>query len=287
MLIFNVLGCSGVPDRQPKLAPLGDEPLIIRNLRETLADINASNLQEAWNDAVKFKEDALLAFRLGYLNLRNRALAEELYWACCTTIAKQLSTTEYIPEDLQSLQASLAGMYYANLSVFRSVPDTWAIDQLFPIMPIHRLSECPDQLGSFADLTCDSDGKLCRFIAHSSTKSLLELHRFRDGEPYWIGLFLSGAYQEAMGSLHNLFGNTNAVTIRLDSGGSYQIEHIVCGETNANVIETMEHDPEALLERLHRSSKQAIKSGHLSILDAQRLMDHIKDSLRQTTYLQD
>ena len=285
VLVFSILGCGKVTNQLCKLVPRKDEPLIVRNLRETLAGIDASNLQEAWNDAVKFKEDALSAFRLGYLDLRDRALAEELYWNCCTTIAKQLPVKD-VPEDLQSLQASLAGIYYANFSVFRSVPDTWAINQLFPVMPIHRLSECPDRLGSFADLTCDSDGKLSQFIANGSVKPFLELHRFRDGEPYWIGLFLGGAYQEVMGNLHNLFGSTNAVTIRLKPGGDYQIEHVVRGDTNADVLEAMEHKPQVLLERLRHSSEQAVQSGNLSIMDAQRLIRHIENSLRQTTYLQ-
>ena len=257
----------------------------MRNLRDTLAGINQDNLQEAWNDAIKFKQDALSAFRLGYLNLQQRGCAEQLYWACCTAIAQLLPSDDQIPDDLRELRSSLASIYYANLSIFRSAPDTWAIDQLFPVMPIHRLQERPNQLGSFADLTCDSDGKLARFIASGSAKPLLELHSLRPDEPYWIGLFLGGAYQEVMGNLHNLFGSTNAVTIRLSPGGSYQVEHVVRGHTNADVLEAMEHDPEALLERLRRASEEAIQSGDLSISDARRLMQHLEGSLGQTTYL--
>ena len=284
VLVFNVLGCGGMQSTTPP--PAGeDEPLIVRNLRDTLAGINQDNLQEAWNDAIKFKQDALSAFRLGYLNLQQRGCAEQLYWACCTAIAQLLPNDDQIPDDLRELRSSLASIYYANLSIFRSAPDTWAIDQLFPVMPIHRLQERPDQLGSFADLTCDSDGKLARFIASGSAKPLLELHSLRPDEPYWIGLFLGGAYQEVMGNLHNLFGSTNAVTIRLSPGGSYQVEHVVRGHTNADVLEAMEHDPEALLERLRRASEEAIQSGDLSISDARRLMQHLEGSLGQTTYL--
>ena len=284
VLVFNVLGRGGMQSTTPP--PAGeDEPLIVRNLRDTLAGINQDNLQEAWNDAIKFKQDALSAFRLGYLNLQQRGCAEQLYWACCTAIAQLLPSDDQIPDDLRELRSSLASIYYANLSIFRSAPDTWAIDQLFPVMPIHRLQERPDQLGSFADLTCDSDGKLARFIASGSAKPLLELHSLRPDEPYWIGLFLGGAYQEVMGNLHNLFGSTNAVTIRLSPGGSYQVEHVVRGHTNADVLEAMEHDPEALLERLRRASEEAIQSGDLSISDARRLMQHLEGSLGQTTYL--
>ncbi len=293
VLVFDVLGSGGVPGRVP---PLGEnEPLIVRNLRDTLAGIGrqqepaeerlVDRLQEAWNDALKFKDDALSAFRLGYLSLPERAMAEQLTWACAEAIVERLPARG-VPEDLQALRAALAGTYYANLSIFRSAPDTWAIDQLFPVMPIHRLDEQPSRLGSFADLTCDSDGKLARFIGQGHPKPLLELHPLREGEPYWIGMFLGGAYQEVMGNLHNLFGSTNAVHIRLAPGGGYQVDHVVRGDTNAEVLRAMEHDPELLLERLRVASEMAIQRGDLRISDARRLMDHLETSLRQTTYLQ-
>jgi arginine decarboxylase len=283
ILVFNVLGSTAVANHAPEQRD--GEPLIVRNLRETLASITADNLQEAWNDARKFKDDALSSFRLGYLDLQHRGIAEQLYWACCWAIVNHLSTDE-IPEDLRSLQAALAQTYYANLSVFRSAPDTWAIDQLFPVMPIHRLNEKPNQLGSFADLTCDSDGKLARFINSGSEKSLLELHQLRAGEPYWIGLFLAGAYQEVMGNLHNLFGSTNAVNIRLGAGSQYQVDHVVRGNTNAEVLEAMEHNPHTLLERLRQASEASISKGKLSIAAASKLMGHLEQSLQQSTYLE-
>jgi len=171
--------------------------------------------------------------------------------------------------------------------VFRSAPDTWAIDQLFPVMPLHRLDQKPTRLGTLADLTCDSDGKLDRFIDRGQSKPLLELHELKAGQPYWIGLFLAGAYQEVMGNLHNLFGSTNAVNIRLTAGGRYSVDHVVRGDTNAEVLQAMEHDPVDLLERLRVASEAAIDRGDLAIGDARRLMDHIEGSLRQTTYLQD
>ena len=211
-------------------------------------------------------------------------MAEQLTWACADQISKQLPEND-IPEELRALRSALAKTYYANLSIFRSAPDTWAIDQLFPVMPIHRLDQKPEELGSFADLTCDSDGKLERFIDRGKSKNLLELHAFKPGEPYWIGMFLAGAYQEVMGNLHNLFGSTNAVNIRLDSNGDYQLDHVVKGDTNAQVLETMEHNPRELLERLRVASEAAIRSGMLNIKDASRLMDHLESSLRQTTYL--
>jgi arginine decarboxylase len=287
VLVFDVLGAGEVAAEVPAAA--ADEPLIVRNLRDTLAGITDETLQEAWNDAIKFKDDALSAFRLGYLNLPQRALAERLYWACCQLIANRLAVLPEgtpVPDELSGLPAALAATYYANLSVFRSAPDTWAIDQLFPVMPLHRLDERPSRLGSFADLTCDSDGKLARFIDRGQVKPLLELHALRPGEPYWIGLFLAGAYQEVMGNLHNLFGSTNSVHIRLAAGGGYQVDHVVRGDTNAEVLQAMEHDPAQLLERLRVASETAIGRGDLAISDARRLMAHLRASLEQTTYLQ-
>jgi arginine decarboxylase len=298
VLVFDVLGAGNLPGAVPP--PLEGEALILRNLRDTHAAITAPEagveaLQEAWNDALKFKHDALAAFRLGYLSLPERGLAEQLTWACCQSIAERLKglpATTLVPEELLALPAALASTYYANLSVFRSAPDTWAIDQLFPVLPIHRLDEKPEALGSFADLTCDSDGKIARFIdpaGHSGrgqVKPLLELHNLHPGEPYWIGMFLGGAYQEVMGNLHNLFGSTNAVHIRLKASGGYQLDHVVRGDTNAEVLEVMEHNPELLLERLRMASEAAIGRGQLGISDARRLMAHLEASLRQTTYLQ-
>jgi len=296
VLVFDVLGSSGPPMVVPPLQE--QEPLVVRNLRDTLAEVSPTaeadplpleRLQEAWNDALKFRDDALAAFRLGFMGLPERAKAEQLAWACSDAIARRLQQLPGdlpIPEELERLRASQACTYYANLSVFRSAPDTWAIDQLFPVLPLQRLDERPSRLGTLADLTCDSDGKLARFIDRGHSKPLLELHELQANEPYWIGLFLGGAYQEVMGNLHNLFGSTNAVHIRLTTGGRYRVDHVVRGNTNAEVLQAMEHDPVVLLERLRVASEGAIDRGDLAIGDARRLMDHLEGSLRQTTYLQ-
>ena len=293
VLVFNVLGTGGLPQETP--AEREEEPLIVRNLRDTLDGINGladdgnadvSRLQEAWNDARKFKDDALAAFRLGYLSLTDRSLAEQLAWACAKALLERLPEHSNLPEELQALAAVLARTYYANLSIFRSAPDTWAIQQLFPLMPLHRLGEKPTELGHFADLTCDSDGRLNRFIADGTSKPLLELHPLQPDEPYLIGMFLGGAYQEVMGNLHNLFGTTDAVHIRLAPGGNYQVDHVVRGDTNAEVLTAMEHNPESLLERLRVASEQSIRANQLKISEARRLMDHLESSLRQSTYLQ-
>ena len=293
VLVFSILGISSQQKGGEDTREC--QSLTIRNLRETLNNIRETQvenstdmmrLQEAWNDALKFKEDALAAFRLGYLDLPDRALAEQLTRSCAEEIVARLPHHLTVPEDLKNLRSALAETYYANLSVFRSAPDTWAIDQLFPIMPIHRLNEAPTKLGHFADLTCDSDGKLARFIGDGQARPLLELHELRNDEPYLIGMFLGGAYQEVMGNLHNLFGSTNAAHVRLNPGGGYQVDHVVRGDTNAEVLEAMEHDPDLLLERLRIASETAIQQGNLRISEARRLMDHLENSLRQITYLQ-
>ncbi len=292
VLVFNVLGTNAVPDVIP--SPKEEESLIVHNLRQTLQaihtlskdkNVDSRQLQEAWNDAVKFKNDALSAFRLGYLDLTERAIAEKLTWSCARALVEMLPDDESISKELKELRSTLASTYYANLSVFRSAPDTWAINQLFPVMPIHRLDEKPTQLGHFADLTCDSDGKISNFIDNGNVKHLLELHKLRNNEPYLIGMFLGGAYQEVMGNLHNLFGSTNAVNIRLLPEGNYQVDHVVRGNTNSDVLKAMEHNPEQILERLRIASELAIRVGTLKIKDAQKLMDHLETSLRQTTYL--
>ena len=293
VLLFNILGTSSTPHHVPKYEL--NESLAIRNLRATYESIRQVNtntldgsfLQEAWNDSIKFKHDALTAFRLGYIGLKERAIAEELNWACAKAILERLSDKEFISSEIKELYESLSRTYYANLSIFRSAPDTWAINQLFPIMPIHRLNEKPSEKGHFADLTCDSDGKISNFINNGKAKKLLELHKVNMNEKYIIGMFLSGAYQEVMGNLHNLFGTTNSVHIRMLSKDKYKIDHVVRGNTKSDVLKAMEHNPEELLERLRIASEQAIQQGKLKIRDAQRLMEHLETSLYQSTYLQD
>ncbi len=293
ILIFNVLGTTTVPTEIPPIK--NNECLSVENLRETLKSldqicnkeiIDISKLQEAWNDALKFKEDALAAFRLGFIDLTARASAEQLTWACAKKLASHIPNDLLVPEELKQLNSTLAEIYYANISIFRSAPDTWAIDQIFPIIPIHRLNERPTQLGHFADLTCDSDGKLDKFINNGQIKHLLELHKFIENDDYFIGMFLGGAYQEVMGNHHNLFGSTNAVHIRLKQDGNYTLNHVVKGDTKGDVMVAMEYDSEELLERLRMASESAIQKGTLKINGAQQLIEHIETSLRKSTYLQ-
>lgn len=285
VLIFDVLGTSGVPTQPPELSS-EKEHLILRNLYETYRSINAENYQETYHDAIQFKDEAISLFNFGYLSLRDRARAEQLYWACCSKIQESVRQQEYVPDDLEDLEKIMASIYYINLSVFQSAPDSWAIDQLFPIMPIHRLDEEPTQRGTLADLTCDSDGKINQFIDLLDVKSVLELHPLTSGEPYYLGMFLGGAYQEIMGNLHNLFGDTNAVHIQLTPNG-YEIEHVVKGDTMSEVLSYVQYDSEDLIESIRKQTEQALKEKRITLQESQRLLQNYERSLGSYTYLLD
>jgi arginine decarboxylase len=296
VLIFDVLGTSDVPTNPPPEVE-ENEHLIIRNLRETYQSIDEHNYQEAYHDAIQFKEEAISLFNLSYFSLNDRAKAEQLYWACCSKILLVSRNQEYVPDDLEDLEQIMASIYYINLSVFKSAPDAWAIDQLFPIMPIHRLNEEPTTRGILADLTCDSDGKITQFIDLLDVKPILELHPLKDREnlgensdknhskePYYLGMFLVGAYQEIMGNLHNLFGDTNVVHIDMTPKG-YEIEYIVKGETIKEVLGYLEYDSEDLLETLRIRTEKAMQDQRITLEESQRLLQNYEKSLRSYTYL--
>lgn len=283
VLIFDVLSTSDVPLDPPDAPEEGESP-VIKYLWETYQSINTDNYQEFYHDATQFKEEAISRFNLGILRLRERATAERLYWACCKKILDITRQQEYVPDELEDLEKIMASIYYINLSVFQSAPDCWAIDQLFPIMPIHRLDEEPTRRGILADLTCDSDGKIDRFIDLRDVKSVLELHTFKPGEPYYLGMFLNGAYQEIMGNLHNLFGDTNAVHIQLTPKG-YQIEHVVKGDTMSEVVSYVQYDSEDMVENIRQRCEKALEEKRITLAESQRLLQTYEQSLRRYTYL--
>jgi arginine decarboxylase len=288
VLVFDVLNTSDVPVTPPPVSEQ-KEHLILRNIRETYDSISEANYQEAYHDAAQFKEEAISLFNFGYLSLEERAIAEQVYWACCQKILKIVRTQDYVPDDLEDLEKIMASIYYGNLSVFQSAPDAWAIDQLFPILPIHRLDEEPTQRGILADLTCDSDGKIDQFIDLRDVKSVLELHSLERQEngthkPYYLGMFLVGAYQEIMGNLHNLFGDTNVVHIQMTPKG-YHIQYLVKGDTITEVLGYVQYNADDLLENLRRYTEEALQDNHISIEAAQLLLQDFERSLRRYTYL--
>ena len=290
VLVFDVLNTSDVPTTTPPMSS-EKEHLILRNIRETYDSITVSNYQEAFHDAAQFREEAVSLFNFGYLSLAERAIAEQTYWACCQKILQISRTQDYVPDDLEDLEKIMASIYYANFSVFQSVPDAWAIDQLFPILPIHRLDEEPTQRAILADLTCDSDGKIDQFIDLRDVKSVLELHPLQRDEqghhqPYYLGMFLVGAYQEIMGNLHNLFGDTNVVHIQMTPKG-YQIQYLVKGDTIGEVLGYVQYSGEDLLEKLRRHTEEALQYNRMSLEEAQLLLKDYERSLRSYTYLVD
>ncbi|MFG6095530.1 biosynthetic arginine decarboxylase [Leptothoe sp. ISB3NOV94-8A] len=283
VLVFDVLGSSEVRPQEP-FQPTSEDHAILKEFYEAYQSINSKNYQEVFHDAEQFKGEAVSLFNFGYLSLTERARVENLFWACCQKIIQVLRQESYIPDDLADLEKMMASIYYINLSVFQSAPDTWAIDQLFPIMPIHRLDEEPTCRATLADLTCDSDGKIDRFIDLHDVKSVLELHDLQAGNPYYLGMFLTGAYQEIMGNLHNLFGDTNMVHIDLTPQG-YTIEHVVKGDTMKEVLSYVQYDSEDLVEQIRLRSEISLREKQITLPEAQLLLQNYEESLSRYTYL--
>lgn len=284
VLVFEVVGRNEVRFGKPQ-DPGPKAHKILQQLYETYQGIAPKNLQEAFHDASQAKEEAESLFKFGYLGLRERAQAERLFWACCEKIADFARGMKRVPEEVQQLDQVMASMYYGNFSVFQSIPDSWAIDQLFPIIPIHRLNEEPAVKATIADLTCDSDGKVDHFIDVEDVKRVLPVHRWREGERYFMGIFLNGAYQEILGDLHNLFGDTNAVHVRLDGEGGYEVSHFVKGDTITQVLEYVEYEPGAMVERVRRQAERARRQGLITFDQVKLLMKHYEESLGSYTYL--
>lgn len=288
VLIFDVLGTSEVSLSEPEPYQEGEHRLI-QELWDVYAAIHAENYQESFTDAVQFKKEAAGLFNFSYLRLSERARIERLYWACCQKIAALLRDQDDVPAELEHLENSMASLYYANMSLFQSALDSWAIGQLFPIVPIHRLNEEPTQRATLADLTCDSDGKIARFIGKKGQKDILELHPLQQNAPYYLGMFLVGAYQETLGNLHNLFGNTNTVHIHLAPKATtqqgYTIEHVVRGNTTDEVLQQVQYDPKDMIEQIRRRSEQALQTGQITIEEARKLMANYKAGMDRYTYL--
>ncbi len=285
VLVFEVLGGSDIHSESPPEEPGPDAHRILRELYETWANIQPKNVQESLHDAQQGKEEASSLFNFGYFSLRQRAQAEQLYWQCIQKILEAAARRRRMPEEIDDLRDAVASIYYCNFSVFQSAPDIWAIGQLFPIMPIHRLDEEPTERATIADLTCDSDGKIDRFIDVEDVKHALEVHPRRDGERYFLALFLNGAYQEILGDLHNLFGDTHAVHVQLDGDDGYIVSAVVKGDSVQEVLGYVEYEPARMVERVRRQAERARREGLITVENVRLLMKHYEDSLRGYTYL--
>jgi len=292
LLVFNTLGSSRLDTfriSEPVESETGaaeDTPQPVLDLIDAYRSISERRLAECYHDAQQAREQALQMFNLGYLSLEARGLVERLYWATCARIRDYCRRLESVPDELQGLETILSDIYFCNVSVFQSLPDSWAIDQLFPIMPIHRLQERPDRSAVLADITCDSDGKIDRFVSPRETKRTLELHELRDGEAYYLAAFLVGAYQETLGDLHNLFGDTHVVHIKLHEEGGWWIEEVVKGDTAAEVLRYMRYDVDKLHPQLARDCEKAVRDGRLSRGESQALKRFYESELNGYTYLE-
>ncbi len=286
ILLFNILDVSAVefgslPDQLPE-----DAPESVRNLREVLHSLTLRNLQECYNDAIYYRDEIRQLFITGRVTLRQRTLGERFYWAIMGRIAEEKTKLKHVPRDLADIDVGLADIYYGNFSVFQSLPDSWAIDQLFPVMPVHRLSEFPSQQCILSDITCDSDGRIDHFIDPQGMKSTLNLHPLRDGEEYYLGVFLVGAYQETLGDLHNLLGDTNVVSVRINDDGSYEFVREIRGDTVSDILGYVEYDPRRILEEIRTTAETAVRQGRLTPSERFSVMQAFEDGLRGYTYFE-
>lgn len=256
VLIANVLDVADRIDQGRRVKVSPNDPPVIQELAGILSTVNAKNMRESYHDALQYKEELFTLFGLGHLSLEDRAKGEVLFWQVCERIHKDLKTLKEIPEEFEDMETMLADKYVLNFSVFQSLPDSWAIDQLFPILPIHRLNERPTELATLADITCDSDGKIEKFIDLRDIKETLPLHRFQDEEPYYIAFCLTGAYQDVLGDLHNLFGEAHEVLVTVDEDGRSRVEDVLPGESCERVLEYMNYDRTQILNSISRQLRR-------------------------------
>ncbi len=293
VLIFDVLGCNR-PDRAPPPtelpapAPPEDElPRPLLDLWELHRSISERRILEQYHDALEARDEAMRLFSVGYLTLEHRAIVDRLFWAVCARIRDKVrGMGAHTPEELTDLDSTITDTYFCNLSVFQSLPDIWAINQLFPIMPIHRLDERPTRKATLADITCDSDGKVDRFVDDHDIKKFVELHAFEEGSTYLLGAFLVGAYQETLGDLHNLFGDTHVAHIKLDANGQWWIDEIIEGDSIAEVLKYVQFDATQLGAQIRRECERSVRKRQLSPKESKAFMKAYEDGLAGYTYLE-
>src|SRR5690349_20726994 len=286
MLVFNVLGVAGFdPEKIPESISPDEAEQPVIDLLETYQNLSVRNALESYHDAQQALDMAMNLFTGGYLPLDQRCQAENLYWAILVKLKKIVAQMDDVPEDLQALDDAMADTYFCNFSLFQSIPDSWAIKQLFPVMPIHNLNRAPSHHAVLGDITCDSDGKIDSFIDRRDVKKTLPLHTV-NGEPYNLGVFLVRAYQEILGDLHNLFGDTHAVHVSLDSGGNVVLDALIKGDTVREVLDYVEFEAESLLSKLRTDVETAVRAGRLDYEGAGRLLRFYEDGLHGYTYLE-
>ena len=285
VLVFNVVGVSGFGegDALPEMTEDVEQPLI--DMQETLKGLSSKNLLESYHDAQQSLDSALNLFSLGYLPLQQRSWCESMYWLISRRIQKMAKELDPMPEELEGLDSLLSDTYFCNFSLFQSMPDSWAVKQLFPIMPIHRLDEQPSRHGVLGDISCDSDGKVDQFIDRRDVRKTLPLHNF-NGEPYVLGTFLVGAYQEILGDMHNLFGDTNAVHVLLDDQGHVVLDAVIQGDTVREVLDYVQFKAPVLIEQFRKAVETAVREGRINYEESGTMVKFYEDGLNGYTYLE-
>ncbi len=286
VLLFNVLSVTNF-DPEPLPDPLPDdlsEP--VQNLLFTLRNLKPRRLQESYNDAIYYRDQMREAFRMGNVHLRERALGENICLIIFNKIAGLLPEASRPPAVLIDLPRRLCDIYYGNFSVFQSLPDAWAIDQVFPVVPLHRLDEAPERSAIIADLTCDCDGKLSRFVGREEHQSTMLLHTLNPDEDYYLGVFLVGAYQETLGDLHNLFGDTNVASVRVSDEGNLEFVREIHGDSISDVLSYVEYQPQDLYQQFRELAESAVREGKISVEQRQEMLSLYSESLRGYTYFE-
>ncbi len=286
VLLFNILDVARPGTHEPPTKLGEDANELLVNLFDVNRSLTHKNVQECYHDALYYRDEARSAFMHGTMTLRERAVAEQMVWHILARVARELQGQKYVPDDMEGLETALADIYYGNFSVFQSLPDAWAIDQLFPIMPIHRLNERPTAKAILADITCDCDGKIDRFIDLHDVRRTLPLHPLQDGQEYYLGVFLVGAYQETLGDLHNLLGDTNVVSIAIGKNGEIDYTREIIGDTVEDILTYVEYDPKSLIEQYRQIAERAVRDGLITATQRRRIMEGYAAGLRGYTYFE-
>ena len=285
VLVIDVLETASLPEMPEEFEAKETDHQLVKDLYEIWDDLNPRNMLEDWHDAEQIREEALQLFSHGIVDLKTRAEIEAMYWSVCHEINNLAKHMKHVPEELRGLDKILADKYFCNFSLFQSLPDSWAIDQLFPIMPIQRLNERPTRNATLQDITCDSDGKIANFVTDGHIGNVLPLHPLKKNEPYYLGVFLVGAYQEILGDMHNLFGDTNAAHISVKDG-KYCIDQIFDGETVEEVLDYVQYNPKKLVRQLEQWVTKSVKEGKISLDEGKEFLGTYRNGLFGYTYLQ-
>ena len=285
VLVIDVLETATLPEMPEEFEAKETDHQLVKDLYEIWDNLNSRSMMEDWHDAEAIREEALDLFSHGLIDLKTRAEIESMFWSVCREINVLAKSQKHMPEELRKLDKLLADKYFCNFSLFQSLPDSWAIDQLFPIVPIQRLNERPTRNATLQDITCDSDGKIANFVTSRHIGHVLPVHQLKKSEDYYLGVFLVGAYQEILGDMHNLFGDTNAAHISVKDG-QYHIDQIIDGETVEEVLDYVQYDPKKLVRQLERWVTKSVKQGVISLEEGKEFLSNYRSGLYGYTYLE-